>query len=50
MTFAKSERKWAERTSGHLKAEPKRAAVTYDELEQFPAGLNRAAFASALKM
>ena len=32
MAFAKSEGEWAERTARHLKAELKRADVTYDEL------------------
>ena len=32
MAFAKSEREWAERTARHLKAELKRAEVTYEEL------------------
>jgi hypothetical protein len=32
MAYAKSEGEWAERTARHLKAELKRAGVTYDEL------------------
>jgi hypothetical protein len=32
MGFAKTEREWAERTARHLKAELKRADVTYEEL------------------
>jgi hypothetical protein len=32
MVLAKSEREWAERAARHLKAELKRAEVTYDEL------------------
>jgi hypothetical protein len=32
MGFAKSEREWAERAARHLKAELKRAEVTYEEL------------------
>jgi hypothetical protein len=32
MGFAKTEREWAERTARHLKAELKRANVTYDGL------------------
>ena len=34
MTHAKTEQEWAERTARHLKAELKRADVTYDELAQ----------------
>ena len=32
MGFAKTEREWAERAARHLKAELKRADVTYEEL------------------
>jgi Domain of unknown function (DUF6471) len=32
MAFAESEREWAERVARHLKAELKRAGVTYEEL------------------
>jgi hypothetical protein len=32
MTFAESENEWAERVARHLKAELKRANVTYEEL------------------
>jgi len=32
MGFAKTEREWAERAARHLKAELKRADLTYDEL------------------
>jgi hypothetical protein len=32
MTFAKTEQEWAERAARHLKAELKRADLTYDEL------------------
>jgi hypothetical protein len=32
MTFAKTEREWAERAARHLKAELKRADLTYEEL------------------
>jgi len=34
MGYAKSEREWAERAARHLKAELKRAEVTYEELAQ----------------
>lgn len=34
MPFAKTEREWAERAARHLKAELKRAGVTYKELTQ----------------
>jgi hypothetical protein len=34
MAFAKTEREWAERASRHLKAELKRADVTYEELAE----------------
>jgi hypothetical protein len=34
MTFAKSEQEWAERAARHLKAELKRANLTYDELAE----------------
>ncbi len=34
MAFAKSEREWAERAARHLKAELKRAEVTYEELAE----------------
>jgi 2-hydroxychromene-2-carboxylate isomerase len=34
MGFAKTEAEWAERASRHLKAELKRAGVTYDELAE----------------
>lgn len=34
MAYAKTEREWAERTATHLKAELKRAKVTYDELAE----------------
>jgi len=32
MVFAKTEREWAERAARHLKAELKRADLTYEEL------------------
>ena len=32
MAFAESEREWAERIARHLKAELKRAGVTYEDL------------------
>jgi hypothetical protein len=32
MVFAKTEQEWAERAARHLKAELKRADLTYDEL------------------
>lgn len=32
MGFAKTEQEWAERASRHLKAELKRAGITYEEL------------------
>jgi hypothetical protein len=34
MAYAKTEQEWAERIARHLKAELKRADVTYDELAQ----------------
>ena len=34
MTFAKTETEWAERAARHLKAELKRANVTYEELAE----------------
>ena len=34
MGFAKTEREWAERAARHLKAELKRADVTYEELAE----------------
>ncbi len=34
MGFAKTERDWAERAARHLKAELKRANVTYEELAE----------------
>jgi Domain of unknown function (DUF6471) len=34
MAFAKSEEEWAERAARHLKAELKRAGVTYEELAE----------------
>ena len=34
MAFAKSEREWAERAARHLKAELKRADVTYEVLAE----------------
>jgi hypothetical protein len=34
MNFAKTEQEWAERAARHLKAELKRANVTYDELAE----------------
>jgi hypothetical protein len=34
MAFAKTEREWAERAARHLKAELKRADVTYEELAE----------------
>ena len=34
MTFAKTEQEWAERAARHLKAELKRAGVTYDALAE----------------
>lgn len=32
MTYAKTEREWAERAARHIKAELKRANLTYDDL------------------
>ncbi len=34
MPFAKTEKQWAERAARHLKAELKRADVTYEELAE----------------
>jgi hypothetical protein len=34
MKFAKTEREWAERAARHLKAELKRADLTYEELAE----------------
>lgn len=34
MGFAKTEQEWAERASRHLKAELKRAGLTYDDLAE----------------
>jgi hypothetical protein len=34
MVFAKTEQEWAERAARHLKAELKRADVTYEELAE----------------
>jgi len=34
MAFAKTEKEWAERSARHLKAELKRADVTYEELAE----------------
>jgi hypothetical protein len=34
MAIAKNEREWAERAARHLKAELKRAEVTYDDLAE----------------
>lgn len=34
MTFAKTEQEWAEKAARHLKAELKRADVTYEELAE----------------
>ena len=34
MGYAKSEREWAERAARHLKAELKRADLTYDDLAE----------------
>jgi hypothetical protein len=34
MAYAKSEREWAERAARHLKAELKRANLTYDDLAE----------------
>ena len=34
MTFAKTEKEWAERAARHLKAELKRADVTYEALAE----------------
>jgi hypothetical protein len=34
MGFAKTEKEWAERASRHLKAELKRAGLTYDDLAE----------------
>jgi 2-hydroxychromene-2-carboxylate isomerase len=34
MGFAKTEAEWAERASRHIKAELKRAGLTYDELAE----------------
>jgi endonuclease III len=34
MAFARTEQEWAERAARHLKAELKRANVTYDELAE----------------
>ena len=32
MAYAKTEREWAERAARHIKAELKRAEMTYDDL------------------
>jgi virulence-associated protein VapD len=34
MTYAKTEREWAERAARHIKAELKRAEMTYDDLAE----------------
>jgi hypothetical protein len=34
MAYAKTEREWAERAARHLKAELKRAEMTYDDLAE----------------
>jgi virulence-associated protein VapD len=34
MAYAKSEREWAERAARHIKAELKRAEMTYDDLAE----------------
>jgi hypothetical protein len=34
MTYAKTEREWAERAARHLKAELKRAGMTYEDLAE----------------
>ncbi|WP_032916890.1 DUF6471 domain-containing protein [Mesorhizobium erdmanii] len=34
MTFAKTEKEWAERAARHLKVELKRADLTYDDLAE----------------
>jgi hypothetical protein len=34
MTYAKTEKEWAERAARHLKAELKRAEITYEELAE----------------
>jgi virulence-associated protein VapD len=34
MSYAKTEKEWAERAARHLKAELKRAQVTYEELAE----------------
>ncbi|PBC22095.1 MULTISPECIES: DUF6471 domain-containing protein [unclassified Mesorhizobium] len=34
MTFAKTEKEWAERVARHLKVELKRADLTYDDLAE----------------
>jgi virulence-associated protein VapD len=34
MTFAKTEKEWAERAAKHLKVELKRAELTYDDLAE----------------
>ena len=34
MAYAKTEREWAERAARHLKAELKRAELTYDDLAE----------------
>ena len=52
MTHARTEQEWAERAARHLKAELKRADVTYDELakrlEKYGFGETKASIANKL--
>ena len=52
MAYAKTEQEWAERAARHLKAELKRADVTYDELakrlEKYGFGETKASIANKL--
>jgi Domain of unknown function (DUF6471) len=52
MAHARTEREWAERAARHLKAELKRADVTYDELakrlEKYGFGETKASIANKL--
>jgi hypothetical protein len=52
MAYAKTEQEWAERVARHLKAELKRADVTYDELakrlEKYGFGETKASIANKL--
>ena len=52
MAYAKTEREWAERAARHLKAELKRADITYDQLanrlEKYGFGETKASIANKL--